>query len=334
MCDYIPEDVVIGILKRLPVKSLGKQNYSLRYDNDVFDKFKQLQFPPFGRLFYIPVVGSCNGLICVRLYPFGGNFNFLLWNPSIQKYISLPHVKISNVVCLNVGFGFDPRTNDYKLLIVAVCKGDGSFEPYLFSLNGNCWKRVAANPPNSTSGSKDMTFVNGAVHWLGFRGRKNFGYNCAILGFDTSMEEFFEMKLPESLFGLCHIDLSIMKYGESSIAVTTHPAAAELHELWVMKEYGVVDSWTKVLTLHRVDMYAWIPRVLGFRKNGEVLLRVDDVKIASLDLNRQQMDAPLYLNWQKMELHGVEVGGYLQSVHSYVESLVLLDKAVKCPQRE
>ncbi|KAK9016762.1 hypothetical protein V6N11_079256 [Hibiscus sabdariffa] len=145
-----------------------------------------------------------------------------------------------------------------------------------------------------------------------------------------SAEEFFKMKFPESLFGLCHDDLSIMKYGESSIAVTTHPVAAELHELWVMKEYGVVDLWTKVLTLHRVDRYAWIPRVLGFRKNGQVLLQVNDEKIASLDLNCQQMEAPLYLNCRQVELHGVEVGGDLQSVNSYVESVAR--QSGKCPQ--
>ncbi|KAK8549128.1 hypothetical protein V6N12_062026 [Hibiscus sabdariffa] len=238
------------------------------------------------------------------------------------------NVKISNVVYLNVGFGFDPRTNDYKLLIVVVCKCGGSIEPYLLSLNGNCWKKVTANSPNSFFGSKDMTFVNGVVHWLGFRGRKKFGYNYVILGFDMTAEGFFEMKLPESLFGFCHDDLSIMKYGESSIVVTTHSTTVELHELWIMKEYGVVHSWAKLLTLHRIDCYAWIPRVLGFRKNGEVLLRVDDEKIASLDLNYQQMEAPLYFKCQQMELYGVEVRGDLQSVNSYVESLELLDKAV------
>ncbi|KAK9016747.1 hypothetical protein V6N11_079241 [Hibiscus sabdariffa] len=36
----------------------------------------------------------------------------------------------------------------------------------------------------------------------------------------------------------------------------------------------------------------------------------------------------LYLNCQRLELHGLEVGAYLLSVDSYVESLVLLYKAV------
>ncbi|KAK9016772.1 hypothetical protein V6N11_079266 [Hibiscus sabdariffa] len=95
-------------------------------------------------------------------------------------------------------------------------------------------------------------------------------------------------------------------------------AAAELHDLWVMKEYGVVEPWTKVLTLH---LGGHCPRVLAFRMNGEVLLEVDDGEMASLDLNSQ-----------RMESRGVEVGTGLFSVEgSYVENLVLLDKGVDVP---
>ncbi|KAK9016783.1 hypothetical protein V6N11_079277 [Hibiscus sabdariffa] len=98
---------------------------------------------------------------------------------------------------------------------------------------------------------------------------------------------------------LSSVDLSIMKYGESSIAVSIDPLRGELHELWVMKEYGVED--------------------------GEVLLRVRKVKMASLDLNSQQMGDSLYLNCQQINLHGVDVGANLLSADSYVESIVNTD---------
>ncbi|KAL4378952.1 hypothetical protein GQ457_02G032270 [Hibiscus cannabinus] len=119
-----------------------------------------------------------------------------------------------------------------------------------------------------------------------------------------------------------------MKYGESSIALILSPLHGELHELWVMKEYGVFESWTKVLTLHMVGWYSSTPTVLGFRKNGEVLLQVDNGKMTSLDLNSQQMGASVYLNCQQINLHGIDIGADLLSVNSYLESLVLLDKAV------
>ncbi|MBA0654557.1 hypothetical protein Goklo_021538 [Gossypium klotzschianum] len=365
MSDYLPAEVILEILKRLPIKSLvkcrsvcktwnslicnpsfisthlqaslsepnntpfillrcfkkGKENYFLHYDNDDFDEFKQLQFPVFGCLSCSAVVGSCHGLVCLTFLP-QDVLNFIFWNPSIQKYITLPQPNIccyTDDVRLNFGFGFDSRTNDYKLLIVGVEKGETLIEPYLFSLNENCWKRVTpASPKYAVEAGISSTFVNGALHWLGYQRGKNGGFSNAILGFDLSSEEFLEISLPESLVWLCPMDLSTMRYGESSIAVLKRDwEDGELFELWVMKEYGVVESWTKVLALHLIDQSGWFPRVLGFRENGEVLLQVDDGEMASLDLNCQQM-----------EPHGVEVGAELLYVGSYVESLVLLDKAV------
>ncbi|KAK9042203.1 hypothetical protein V6N11_017282 [Hibiscus sabdariffa] len=84
----------------------------------------------------------------------------------------------------------------------------------------------------------------------------------------------------------------------------------------MMMEYGVVESWSKVLILNMKDHYGQILKVLGFRMNGEVMLQVDG-EMASLNLNTQQM-----------KFHGVYVG--VRSIYSgsYVESLVLLDKTI------
>ncbi|KAK9032783.1 hypothetical protein V6N11_017826 [Hibiscus sabdariffa] len=143
-----------------------------------------------------------------------------------------------------------------------------------------------------------VPFVNGALHWLGYQKRNNDEYSNVILGFDLSAEEFFEISLSESLSGLHYMDLSsTKKYGESSIAVLRRESGyTELFEWWVMKEYGVFESWTKLLTLDfEYIPRNWFPRVLGFRKNRQVLLHVANGRMASLDLNSQQM-----------ELHGVE----------------------------
>ncbi|GMI79458.1 hypothetical protein HRI_001615100 [Hibiscus trionum] len=263
MCDYMPVEVIIEILKRLPVKSVvrfrsvcktwntlfsdlsfisthlqaslfnntpflllecqknGKKRFSLHYDNDGFEESKHLRFPSFTR-----VIGSCNGLICVQLYPFlDVSFNIVLWNPSIQRYIYLPPATGIERLYFNIGFGFDSRTNDYKMLMVEIGEEGGSWiQPYLFSLNKNCWKRVTAVYPNYVfRGQMPLPFVNGAIHLLGYRERNDGGYKHAILGFDLSAEEFFELNLPDSLVGLCPFNLSIMKYGESSIAVSAHP---------------------------------------------------------------------------------------------------------------
>ncbi|KAK9006825.1 hypothetical protein V6N11_019156 [Hibiscus sabdariffa] len=244
--------------------------YSLHYDNDGFHKFKQLPFPRFGFVFDSQVVGSCNGVICVRLYTYD-ELGFVLWNSSIQEHIYLPQLSFSEAEDFN--FGVNAFSTNY------------AFVP------------------------GPLSFVNGAVHWSGYQEGNNGEYSHAILGFDLSAEEFFEINFPES-FSTFPLDLSIMKYGESSITVTKH----------------------------RDPGYAWIPKVLVFRKNGEFFLQMNSAKMASLDLNSQQMEmeASLYLNSQQMEFHVVDFGADLLSVgsyvellsfKSYVESLVLLDKA-------
>ncbi|KAK8503639.1 hypothetical protein V6N11_030734 [Hibiscus sabdariffa] len=311
------------------VKGIGFE-FSWHYDNDGFDKFNQLQLPVFHCGSDSLVIGSVNGVICAQLFSYDNSLNFVLWNPSIQNCISLPQPSIRDVVDLNIGFGFDSKTNDYKLLLVGIGVEDFSgnwINPCLFSLNQNCWKTLTATiPPNynfDAAYGATLPFVNGAFHWLGFQTGNRF--SNAIMGFDLSTEEFMLISLPESLIGSWYGSLSIFKYGESSIAVQ-RLRHGELYELWVMKEYGVVESWTKVLTLSLATEPRF-PKVMGFRKNGQVL-HAHNTKMASLDLNSQQMETSLDLNCRQMEFHGVEFGAELLSVHSYVESLVLLDKAV------
>ncbi|KAL4379572.1 hypothetical protein GQ457_02G032090 [Hibiscus cannabinus] len=399
MSDYMPVEVIVEILQRLPVKSLVRcrsvckswntlishpsfvsvhlqaslsnntpflllgclkkegLEYSLRHDNDGFGKLKQLPFPPFGCVSDSQVVGSCNGVICVHLYPYDVDeeFRFVLWNPSIQKYISLPQPRLSfsEAADFNVGFGFDSRTHDYKLFIVGVDKDGCWIQPYLFSLNENCWKRLNAFSTNHEFFPVPLHFVNGAVHWSGFRERNNVQ--------DRERRQYVEALFPDEKADICFqwpvylqgslgkstlidslvaaavgiiaqevagdVRMTNIRADEAERGITIKSTVAEL-ELWVMKEYGVVESWTKVLTLHTVPRYALFPRVMWFRKNGEVLFHMHNAKMASLDLNSQEMEDSLYLNSQKIEPHVVDAGADLLSVRSYVESLVLLDKAV------
>ncbi|XVE50345.1 hypothetical protein DITRI_Ditri01bG0155000 [Diplodiscus trichospermus] len=169
------------------------------------------------------------------------------------------------------------RTNDYKLLIVVVEETLG--EAYLFSLNENSWKRVTAiSPRYAVEDEMSSTFVNGATHWVGYQRGKDSGYRNTILVLKSDWE------------------------------------GGEQLDVWVMKEYGVVVSWTKLCFTEQSGRIPW---VLGFRKDAEVLLEVDSGEMASLDLNCQQK-----------EHLGIEAKRRCSFVDSHVESLVLLDKAV------
>jgi hypothetical protein len=120
------------------------------------------------------------------------------------------------------------------------------------------------------------------------------------LSFDISNEIFHEIMLLEKIACLFPLRLSISVYGKS-LAV----CRSDSFKLWVMKEYGEVESWTQVLIEQK------IPRPLGFTTGGEVVWKTES-GIALYDPKKP-----------KITNHSVE--GTYCFAGSYVESLVLLD---------
>ncbi|OMO71577.1 hypothetical protein COLO4_28176 [Corchorus olitorius] len=195
-------------------------------------------------------------------------------------------------------------------------------EAEVYSLNLNRWKRITNIAPSygvsfpairiRTYGN---SFVNGAIHLLAYD-RKRDKVRNLVLAFDVSKEVFSEMALPEYLNNdyMRLVDTEILIYGQSSIAVMTNNRP-KIH-LWVMKEYGVASSWTKVL----VGGGGRVARVLFFRTEEEVFLITEAGWIASLDITSQHLEnvgdgVTLIRTWIRYPV-----------VDSFVESLVLLDK--------
>ncbi len=101
------------------------QHYKLfRDENDSFDQIQQLQLPVTTySLLHFKLIGSVNCLFCLN-----EQGRFILWNPTINKSITLPKPSITanthgHFICCRLAFGFDPRTNDYKVVRIAFpCK--------------------------------------------------------------------------------------------------------------------------------------------------------------------------------------------------------------------
>ncbi|TQD94331.1 hypothetical protein C1H46_020145 [Malus baccata] len=109
----------------------------------------------------------------------------------------------------------------------------------------------------------ENAFVRGALHWIQKNGVQHF-----IVSFDLSTEVFGEITMPEPdstwkkrkltfqpgtlLNGFSRI----CRYGESLAFFEKSPdtySASEsgmLLSMWVMKEYGVAESWIKLYTVH------------------------------------------------------------------------------------
>ncbi|CAN1346994.1 F-box protein At3g07870 [Linum perenne] len=373
--DYLPQEILLDIFHRLPLKSIGscictsrywlsiiktpdfvsdhfnhQQQYSssdnphplfllrlcsgpalnihytLHYDDYYLTHHSKVK-PPFRfNNHSFSLVGSSRGLVCLMHNLYTYNYTITLWNPSIGKTFDLPLPSLTfdthGAFEALLGFGFDSSTHDYKVVRVLrlLERDDIEIEVEVFSLKARSWKRITPKAPQYNIVERgSQAFVNGSVHWVATTRREG---SCRdknlIVGFQLGDERFRELQLPESLELESPIFLTVSPYKDSTIAVFKRNYLTRSdNEIWVMEEYGSVDTWVRLLT---VGMYEnGVPRALGFRGNGEVLFELSGGEIVSGD--------PESFEVREMELEG-EVG--YSVVSSFQETLVLLDISSAC----
>ncbi|KAM4092751.1 hypothetical protein ACJW30_06G063400 [Castanea mollissima] len=314
------------LLFRLPPSEhriSNKELYALYCDsnNNNPDLYEHTRFDfPQGGSFR--VVGTCNGLVCFVM-----NFTdrFFFWNPLVRKLVTLPtpSVGLRTLRFYNpsIGFGFDSKTNDYKVVrIVSASESESSKVPKVevYSLATAQWKVVAAVPPVGTAFADKCdphAFVNGALHCVVSKNNIDNEILNFILVFDLGDEVFREIAMPKPLDNpenLVGVGVSVSAY-RNSLALIQRGDSIGRVDIWVMKWYDVASSWTKMFST-LADQGGFLPRLIGFKKTGEVLLEMHRGHFVSRDLETKQIK----------DLRTVEDKSTF--VDSYVESLVLLDK--------
>ncbi|RZC81892.1 hypothetical protein C5167_044481 [Papaver somniferum] len=88
-----------------------------------------------------------------------------------------------------------------------------------------------------------------------------------IISFDIAEETTKEIQIPSCFLEFSHATVEVLGK-DLSLSV----CVSDIFELWVMKDYGVVDSWTKVLCISQKMENIQIWRTLSyFNKNRETL---------------------------------------------------------------
>lgn len=206
----------------------------------------------------------------------------------------------------------------------------------IYALASGSWRSLGdVAPVCSVAGDAPHGFNDGLVHWVAKRCVAR-GWCYFILSFYFEDEVFGEVVLPESL-ARASSDAVMVKVvgGGNGKTLTVYNVSAGSPcscDIWVMKEYGVVESWNKLfsfvmsgfsleipaLGMVLVDV-AYPPLALRITNSGELLLIVDVAGtrcLYSLDLERK-----IFRDLQ------IEVdAGYVYSGY-YSESLLLLNKA-------
>ncbi|XP_050245775.1 F-box protein At3g07870-like [Quercus robur] len=327
--------------------SLNKNNLILlrlsRNDRIVYTLHKEddpdfTEYTSFDSPFFAPaphlhnVVGTCNGLLCLSDGLPNDADELFLWNPCVRKLLQFPIPNVTfNTQCwihASIGFGFDPKTNDYKVVRILSILGSvyniarGRPVVHVYSLFAGEWRMLTASvslpPICAIISSEPPAFANGALHWIAFsKDNKQF-----VLVFDLGDEVFRQILLPELP---SYMWTRVSVYGNSIAGFQRRVGSGPIN-IWVMKEYGVASSWTK-FSYQRPSLGMLRPCPVGFRRNGEVVLEDNRIGEAVL-LN----DRRVLISWNpdSQNVKNLEINGSHKTFFgSYVESLVLLDKATK-----
>ncbi|OIT27853.1 PREDICTED: F-box/kelch-repeat protein At3g23880-like [Nicotiana attenuata] len=244
---------------------------SLRNDS-VTEAFR-LNYPMNKPHKSVTVVGSVNGLICLAI----DDIDLFLWNPSVRRYKNLPHPRptVYHFGWFKYGFGYDESNDDYK--IVGIFRNHDNerlhhVEIKIYSLKSNSW-RSKSDIPDEMRFFETGKFVNGKLHWAGELHWPNnwaFHKNWNIISIDLADEKWGKVEQPRYVevdfcleLGVLGSDLSmIWKYSVSHA------------DVWVMREYGVKESWTKMYTV-KYPSYVYssfIDPTLCMSNKGEILL--------------------------------------------------------------
>ncbi|XP_074277229.1 F-box protein CPR1-like [Silene latifolia] len=340
--DHIPQHTNSHLLLRYFTQN-NQEKYHFEPDNDTFSGFQNqgllvpfLNYPNE----WFTVAGCVNGVLClVNDYRTEGTL-IILWNPSIRKFVHVPRPIFVfekyggyESAC---GFGFDSISDDYKVVrVVDLGPEFQATQIEVYSLKSGCWRVIGVGPCYSIKlvycGGYTSCFLNGSVHWVGSRFVSPNDENV-ILKFDMSTECFEIIQLPRILqetkakFSRI-LDLFIHECnGMLTLIKWNYNDAIQTCSIWLMKEYGVVKSWTKTFDLDIGNLRPReMPKAFGFRKYGEVIMVNFGGAIFTLEKNLVvSIDRVTHSETTLREI----IADHSYYLSTYVESMVLFKEGI------
>ncbi|PPS14606.1 hypothetical protein GOBAR_AA05985 [Gossypium barbadense] len=265
----------------LLLRHCGYHFFSVNYDS--LKTTQTLKCPLSEPKKTLRILGSCNGLLALE----NDNQRIFLWNQSTRKSQVLPSTEIGLAGFTCYGFGYDPISDDYK--VVRMVQSDKDY-------SGHC--RYGAE-----------------VYSL--RSKES------LAGFDLASEEFRSVELPD----FCLDEpfwFGIEALGGYLCLSAVHSELGDIvADVWIMKEYGVKESWIKLISWNQPHYIPSVVVPLAFSKNGKKVLFNIGYKWFSFG----ERDKFVWYDVGSERVENVETRGLPSKldVHLYVESLVPLN---------
>ncbi|XP_019425038.1 PREDICTED: F-box/kelch-repeat protein At3g23880-like [Lupinus angustifolius] len=277
----------------------------------------------FLRPTYSNIKGSCRGFLLFLHH----DSYFYLWNPSTSVYTKLSFlIDSTNVYAFKpnsfYGFGYDASRDEYLVVVLTSCDPEDDLTTYhyvedfethcgFFSLKTNEWNNIEDThlPPYiNVFGGVGMV-LNDSIHWLALRSDvpKNI-----VLAFNLMKRSFFEVPLPAEdcniIPGCC--DLCVLG-GFLSLCVSGY----NVIDIWVMKEYKVVSSWSKSIVVYvdelPIKCHYFYP--IWSTKNGDIVGINGGKCLVKCNAKGKVIEHYMYCD----DLRGCEAAFYKESLFSY-----------------
>ncbi|KAL3630250.1 hypothetical protein CASFOL_023234 [Castilleja foliolosa] len=233
------------------------------------------------------VSGPCNGLICMTK----NSDQILIINPATREFRSL-FVPQSGYYFDTVAFGLDPNSGEYKVAMIGVhydhTRYHPSYSPFsppplfrgareavVYDFSTDSWRETGIVFPEPFDYYQKSITLNGAFHWMPVGAIRN----VPILSFRISDEVIESIPLP-GFYSWEHenhcADLFVLN---KSLAIVLY-YSTECFEISVMNEYGVKDSWAKLVKLGPMR-FAYTPLAFWNSNDEDMLLLEGDTDVQS-----------------------------------------------------
>ncbi|CAJ2638502.1 unnamed protein product [Trifolium pratense] len=236
-----------GIGRNYYCPELVLKSYSLNSSVSI----AQIHLPLKG---YVRVLGSCNGVLCLGEEEDGGDlFLVRLWNPSIRKFKELPPVRKPHSYQLGMrGFGYNPISDNYKVVVVLLPSDDvednaeytgnyfSNHEVKVHTLGTDSWKSFSVFPFAGLFVQEVGQYVSGTINWLVYMDIMQ--GQCFIASLDLGDESYQKVLLPDDSGEVDQHTLDLSVFKDCLCLISRE-------DVWVMKEYGNKESWTKLFTI-------------------------------------------------------------------------------------
>ncbi|KAH7847544.1 hypothetical protein Vadar_027390 [Vaccinium darrowii] len=289
-------------------------------------------------------LGCHNGVMCLAN---DITSTIVIFNPAMRESRVLPQPLYETKHRSNLGFTFDPKANDYK--VIRFCSilefmpfstfydeydvpyGHESLLDYdnycgdqkvqIYDLSTDSWRETEAVVPKDFpdgSEARGCTSLDGVFYWFGL----DFGTGVWGLSVFRTFEGVFErITLPDGICFICDRQLRVL---HDSLALVLcmwdNPEGETRIDIWIMDDNGVNEGWTK---RYRIGPFLECHSVLGFLPNFELRLNFDDREMVSYNLRTHEIKEYNSQLCDRMELWSVDV-----QVFQYAESLISVKRRV------